>query len=215
VYRVTPSDCILRRKATQSGGDPEELAPPLVSVDEGGVDIGAADADGEEAAGAVSRGIAAGVVGSATPGWAKDGEREASRAGPTLGSRGAGLGPDAGLASDPTAIEPAFPDSMGGSRPGGADDDSSGFLFMAAPRFVVGRDRLPGSDIEPDWRWPDLSFGSAGLDTPGSGMVVGKGNGGGSAEDDDVEDAGQSGPIAGEPAGLCLPACLSAPRAVV
>src|SRR5208283_2760300 len=165
----------------------EELAPPLVSVDEGGVDIGDPDADGEEAAGAVSRGIAAGVVGSETPGWAKDGEREASRAGPTLGSRGAGLGPDAGLVSDPTAIEPTFPDSMGGSRPGGADDGSSGFLFMADPCFVVGRDRLPGSDIEPDWRWPGLSFGSAGLDTPGSGMVVGKGNGGGSAEDDDVE----------------------------
>jgi len=215
VYRVTPSDCILRRKATQSGGDPEELAPPLVSVDEGGVDIGDTDADGEEAAGAVSRGIAAGVAGSATPGWAKDGEREASRAGPTLGSRGAGLGPDAGLASEPTTIEPAFPDSMGGSRPGGADDGSSGFLFMAAPRFVVGRDRLPGSDIEPDWRWPDLSFGSAGLDTPGSGMAVGKGNGGGTAEDDEVEDAGRPGPIAGEPAGLCLTACLSAPRAVV
>jgi len=114
--------------------------PPLVGVDERGVDIGDTDADGEEAAGAVSRGIAAGVVGSATPGWAKDGEREASRAVPTLGSRGAGLGSGAGLASDPTAIKPTFPDCMDGSRPGGADDGSSGFLFMADPRFVVGRD---------------------------------------------------------------------------
>ena len=51
---------------------------------------------------------------------------------------------DAGLVSDPTAIEPTFPDSMGGSRPGGADDVSSGFLIVAEPCFVVGRDRLPG-----------------------------------------------------------------------
>jgi hypothetical protein len=206
MYRVTPSDCILRRKATQSGGDPEELVPSFVGVDEGGVDSGDTDVDGEGAAGAISRGIAAGVVCSTTPGWAKDGEREVSKAVPTPGSRGAGLGPDAGLVSDPTAIEPTFPDSMGGSRPGGADDVSSGFLIVAEPCFVVGRDRLPGSNIEPDCRCPDLSRGSASLDTPGWGMAVGKGNGGGTAENDGGEDADRPGPIAEELGGRCLTA---------
>jgi hypothetical protein len=125
---------------------------------------------------------------------------------PTLGSRGAGLGPDAGLASDPTAIELTFPDSMGGSRSGGADDVSSEFLIMADPCFVVGRDRLPGSDIEPGCRWPDLSRGPGGSDTPGSGIAVGKGNGGGTAENDGVKDANRPGPIAEELVGLCLTA---------
>jgi len=206
VYRVTPSDCIFRRKAAQSGGDPEELVPSLVDVDEGGGDIGDEDADGEEAAGAISREITAGVVCCAAPGWAKDGEREASRAVPTLASRGAGLGPDAGLALDPTAIESTFPDSTGGSRPSGADDVSSEFLIMADPCFVVGRDRLPGSDIEPGCRWLDLSRRLGGLDTPGSGMTVGKGNGGGTAEKDGVKGANRPGPIAEELVGLCLTA---------
>jgi hypothetical protein len=182
------------------------LVPSLVDVDEGKGDISDEDADGEEAAGAISREIAAGVVSCAALGWAKDGEREARRAVPTLGSRGARLGPDARLASDPTAIEPTFPGSMGGSRPGGADAISSEFLIMADPCFVVGRDRLPGSDIEPGCRWPDLSRGPAGLDAPGSGIAVGKGNGGGTAENDGVKDADRPGPIAEELVGLCLTA---------
>jgi hypothetical protein len=178
----------------------------LVNVNEGGGDVGDEDADGEEAVGAISREIAAGVVCSTAPGWAKDGEREASRAVPTLGSRGAGLGSGAGLASDPTAIKPTFPDCMDGSRPGGADDVSSEFLVMADPSFAVSRDPLPGSDIEPDCRWPDLSRGPAGLDAPGLGMAVGKGNGGGTAEDDGVEDTNRPGPIADILVGLCLTA---------
>jgi len=206
VYRVTPSDCIFRRKAAQSGGDPEGLVPSPVDVDKSGGDIGDEDADGEEAAGAISREITAGVVGCAAPGWAKDGEREASRAVPTLGSRGAGLGPDAGLALDPTAIESTFPDSTGGSRPGGTDDVSSEFLIMADSCFVAGRDRLPGSDIKLGCRWPDLSRGLGSLDTPGSGMAVGKGNGGRTAEKDGVKDANRPGSIAEELVGLCLTA---------
>ncbi len=180
--------------------------PSPVNVDKGGGDIGDEDADEEEAAGAISREITAGVVCCAAPGWAEDGEREASRVVPTLGSRGAGLGPDARLTLDPTAIESTFPDSTGGSRPGGADDVSSEFLIMADPCFVAGRDRLPGSDIKPGCRWPDLSRGPSGLDTPGSGMAVGKGNGGGTAENDGVKDADRPGPIAEELVGLFLTA---------
>jgi hypothetical protein len=51
----------LRRKVAQSGDDPEEIVPSLVDVDEGRSDVGDEDWDREEAAGAVSREIAAGV----------------------------------------------------------------------------------------------------------------------------------------------------------
>src|SRR5271166_4839 len=208
-YRVTPNNCILRRKVAQSRDDPEECMPSLGNG--GGGDIRDDDPDREEAAGPISREMADSIGCSAALGWTKDGERAASRAVPTLGSRGAGLGPDTAFASDPTAIERSFSDSIG-SRPGGTDDVSSEFLVMADFSSAVAGDPPLGFEVEPDCHWADLSRRPSSLGVPGSGTAVGKGNGGGTVEGDGVEDANWLGAIAEELVGLCLTAALlSAP----